>query len=417
MKLSSIINKIILILLGVMAVCVLYMNIIFIINTNINIGFIIIPAVIIFGIIFIMVRYSFNFITLVFSIFIISFLLCFIVSKSIKTEPILEFKVLYDASVSLSKGDTSFSTTEYFVDWADKTGFVIYQSAIIKAFGEKTEVLILLNCIYMSIINILVFLIASVITKNIKAGAFSAYVYMLYPAKYLYVNVLTDQHLSLLLFLLSVYVILRFGLNKISIVVTSVVLICIANFIRPEGIIYILALISYLFYININKIKTAVRLSIIVCIIFLGSNIIFGQVVKININKHKINIITGIISEIIKAPKDFIYTKNANFYTPLEQTYWSFTNHEQSNNMLDLILKIDKFYYTLVWLLCFASLMLMLKNNCKKMIYIKLILLWSILTYQIIEIQVQYRYSTIIYLFISISVFYKYLNIHKKTNQ
>ena len=99
--------------------------------------------------------------------------------------------------------DKSWLENSFFSAWGYQIPFVYYEAFILKLFGSELA-LKLLNVAFMVVTNVLIYLIAGKCT-NSRAAFITAVLYSVYPAPVLLSSVLTNQHISLMFFMLGIY--------------------------------------------------------------------------------------------------------------------------------------------------------------------------------------------------------------------
>ena len=175
-----------------------------------------------------------------------------------------DYYLMYHASKAVLKGDLSFANDGYFGVFGYQLFNVFYQALILKIF-KYGFTLKVLNCIYSSVITLLIYKISKKVS-NEKAARISSLIYLiaLYP---IYLNTIYgNQQLSLMLILLGVYLALEKD-NKLKYLLLAGLLIGIGNLERAEGIIYLVSLGIYLF-ISSSKIKIFLKKIIPVVLIY-----------------------------------------------------------------------------------------------------------------------------------------------------
>lgn len=193
-----------------------------------------------------------------------------------------DYYLMYHASKSVLKGDLSFTTDPYFGVFGYQLFNVFYQALILKIF-KFSFVLKILNCIYSTIITVLIYKISRKIS-NEKAAKISSLIYTvtLYP---IYLNtIFGNQQLSLMLILLGVYFILEKD-NNIKYLLLGGLLIALGHLERAEGIIYIMTLAVY-FFVTSKKILPFIKKIVpIVLVYFVVTISASTLIIKTNINK------------------------------------------------------------------------------------------------------------------------------------
>lgn len=162
-----------------------------------------------------------------------------------------DFLITYHAATQTIAGDTSWLESPFFSTWAYQIPFVYYQALILKVFGSDLALKIL-NIAFMVSTNILIYKIAKIFTTP-NAAFVCALLYSVYPAPILLTSVLTNQHLSLMLFMLGIY----FYISNPSWyrIIVSGVFVFLGNLFRPEGILIIGAVILHMLIKHQDKLK------------------------------------------------------------------------------------------------------------------------------------------------------------------
>ncbi len=168
--------------------------------------------------------------------------------------PILDdYYIMWEAATNLINGNKSFLNDYYFITWGYQLFHVFYEALVLKVINNII-VLKILNCIYSTVITLLIYKISAKLTNESSGRIVSLlYVISLYP---LYLNsVLGNQQLSLMLTLIGVYLFL-FKKTNLKNIIFFALLLGISHLERPEAIIYILTAIIYLILNNKKKIDT-----------------------------------------------------------------------------------------------------------------------------------------------------------------
>lgn len=226
---------------------------------------------ILFFALFAFILYKFDIPKFPLILFIIALLLRIGVVLCIKTPPQSDFLLLYEGSQGVLEGDFSFLNRNYFQKWAYQTGFVLYQSVLLR-ICNKILFLKLVNCILSSLTVVLVYLTAKEFAGK-KAAAWVSLVYCILPFPLTLVTVLTNQIPATFLLYLGIYIIIssKINLNSYIRYLIFALLTAFSNVLRPEGIIPILAVVLFLILtFNKKSIKeTCINLLIVVSVYFL----------------------------------------------------------------------------------------------------------------------------------------------------
>lgn len=201
-----------------------------------------------------------------FMVFLILFsLITKIVCVLILKTPILaDYWIMYEASQNMINGDYSFVNKLYFLTWGYQLFHVFYE-AFVLGFINDILVLKILNCIYSTVITIMIYLITRKIASENTARIVSLlYSIAIYP---LYLNsVLGNQQLALMLMLIGIYILLFMDNNIKNLIIVGI-LIALSNLERPEAIIYLLTILIY-YIISNQKLKITIKNCFIIFITY-----------------------------------------------------------------------------------------------------------------------------------------------------
>jgi hypothetical protein len=216
-----------------------------------------------------------------------SFAIRFAYIVVVDTPPVSDFEFLYDAAVLFSKGDYSFSQTQYFRQWGYQTGFVIYEGLAVGIFGEAHAVFALkaLNCVWNTGITLLVYLLARNHFRE-SSARFASLMYMGLVFPITFVSVLSNQHISAFFITLGIFFLIDNRLLRMGQVPRSLAagfFIALGDAMRPEGIIIIGSLAIY-FVVLFAKAgkgrrgKVVLNASLLLAL-FIGLSFIFSRAV------------------------------------------------------------------------------------------------------------------------------------------
>ncbi|MFC5407496.1 glycosyltransferase family 39 protein [Cohnella soli] len=160
--------------------------------------------------------------------------------------PQSDFLFMYDAARSAASGDYSFGNSAYYTSFPYQFGFTMYEAAIIKLFGSHSLLALkLLNAMYSIGIAAILYVIASKVF-NEGCGRIAVLVYLFYLPNILMCSVLTNQHLSVLLFLLGCLLLLKSPEQTTAQSLLAGMFIGLGHLIRPIGVIYVAAIVLFL---------------------------------------------------------------------------------------------------------------------------------------------------------------------------
>ena len=204
-------------------------------------------------------------------LFLVAFIIRIISIFVLKVEIADDFKTMYEASLSLLKGNIDFMNQSYFHTYPFQLGLTLYQAILLKIWNS-TILLKIMNSLFTSFIVVFIYKIIKVFMEEKTARVISfSYLFYLYP---IYLNsVLTNQHIPAFLMLVIIYFILTKE-DTIKYAIIIGLLLGVANFFRTESIILLLGIIIYkVIFMNKESLKKiVVFLLILSCTYFLFTN-------------------------------------------------------------------------------------------------------------------------------------------------
>ncbi|MBC5628086.1 glycosyltransferase family 39 protein [Clostridium sp. NSJ-6] len=380
------------------------------------------------------------------ALFLVGFIVRLVSVIIIKTEPVSDFKILYDAANNISSGDyNSVLSNGYFNLWVYQLGFTGYLTVLIKLFGNSVFMIKVINCIVVSLIPLVIYYSAKLIVSK-KSAKIVSLAYCFYIGSIVTTSVLTNQHMATLFFYLSIYLLLSNLNGAIKWILVGVCL-GLGQFFRPEGAIVILAILLFLLFKNISSLKETTKniaggiaAFLIMTLMMQGFSAIFirAGITKYNLSnrdplwkfscglnpdtkglysveddafigsyeggRKEANMI--LIKERIKDPKAIIKTmvyKTSVMWADDDTSLsFAFTDDVSYRNMYDTTIKIEKIQYIIVFIVFTLSIVMMLTRRekfLKNYIYL-IIFLGYFFAHLLIEVQTRYRYFSIPIFFI-----------------
>ena len=183
-------------------------------------------------------------------LFIISLIIRLVFIVVFNFPQVYDFATLLDASHMFSNGDYSFNQWFHFHTWGYQTGFVIYQGLLLRLFHSEF-LLKLLNVLYSSFLVLFVYKFSKKISDE-KSARVVSLLYMIFPFYVFLDTVLVNSHLATLLMYLGVVFLFKKEKSFKDYVIAGI-LISFGNIIRPEGIIVVLSLLVYEFFLFDKK--------------------------------------------------------------------------------------------------------------------------------------------------------------------
>lgn len=216
-------------------------------------------------------------------LFLVSFLIRIVFVIVADFPQIYDFETLLEASKMFAVGDYSFNKWWHFYTWGYQTGFVIYQGFLLKLFNS-VFLLKFLNVVYSSFLVYIVYYLGKRIS-NEKSARFVSLLYMVFPF-YIFMDIImANHHLASLLMYLGILFLLKDNKSYRDYVYAAI-LIALGNIIRPEGIIVVLSLVVYEFFLFDRKklFETVSRLISFLIIYFSIGFLASTLVIKTGVN-------------------------------------------------------------------------------------------------------------------------------------
>lgn len=225
----------------------------------------------------------------VFPVMLVAFALLIrvVVVFAIRTQPVSDFLLQYEAAQKFAAGDYSYMDQNYFKKWGYQVGLVIYEGLLLK-IHNGTAIIKLVNCLFSTGTVYLVYKICRrMVTEN--AARFAAVCWMLLLFQTLYVTVLSNSVPSTFFIMLAValYIKPRPEQKSRCLIRYSLIGICMAasEFFWPGGIILILSLIATAVFAWIRErtvrrvLNEGVRLAVILVVYYAVFQLVsFGTV-------------------------------------------------------------------------------------------------------------------------------------------
>ena len=254
---------------------------------------------------------------------------------------------MYEASLSLLKGNLDFMNGFYFRTYPFQLGLTLYQAVLLKIYHDVI-ILKIFNSIYTSFIIVYLYKISKLFVKEKTARMVSfSYLFYLYP---LYLNsVLTNQHIPALFMLIAIYIVIT-KMDSIKSAFWVAIILGVANFFRTESIIMIMAIVIFRFVFITHQ---TFKRTLLYLFIVLASYFSFTTMTNQIIIHSPLN---TAVSEEAKLDKNVtlwkfycgLSTKHNGIYNEEDQNMYF--NTDQEKELLMERIKNDKFKFPVLFL-------------------------------------------------------------------
>lgn len=215
----------------------------------------------------------------------------------VKMEQYSDYKLFYWVTTEIGKNIPKYLDSSYFGIWAYQVGFPTAMSPLIKIFGENIMPLIVANCVFLSVTNVVIYLITRQFAQE-RISRICAILYAFLPFIFGLSTVYTNQHLASMLFYIGLFILLYKKSFSIVRALIAGCLFALGNMIRPEGITIILALVAFIVLISLDKMsfnassmksnfkKIFIPIICSVLMFFIGNGIINQTIISTGINPY-----------------------------------------------------------------------------------------------------------------------------------
>ena len=178
-------------------------------------------------------------------LFLFAFIIRLIWILSIDTQPISDFKIMYDGAMDIVNGNKdALLNNYYFNTWVYQLGYTMFLAILLKIFSGSLLALKIVNTIIICLIPVIIYLIINKLTLE-KYARISSILYSIYISSIINSSVLTNQNLATLLFYLALYILIINIKHKWILVGITLGL---GNIIRPEAPIILIAIFLFLIF-------------------------------------------------------------------------------------------------------------------------------------------------------------------------
>lgn len=193
-----------------------------------------------------------------------------------------DFETMFEISENFAGGELTEKNQAYINEWPYQIYFILYQSLIINLF-KKAIFLKIMNAIFSVFGICLIYRIANRLSGNRRVSQICTTLYAVFINPIIYNSVLANQHMFLFLVMLAFDLIFENKIIKNDFIRIGIVglILGIANLIRPEALICILAIIAFTVYMVIlkhEKVKKAISKILILIVVYLVVSKVPGMI-------------------------------------------------------------------------------------------------------------------------------------------
>lgn len=197
------------------------------------------------------------------SILIIGFILRLLWILNIKSIPVSDFSTIYETAQKLLEGDTTaFYGTNYIARFPHLTFMVLYMSLIIKLFPYSNLLVMKGISLLLGLLTIyIIYKIVKEIFNSKKLGLYGGAIAAIFPPLIAYVGVYCTENLAIPLYLLSIYFFIMVIKNKLSkyYLILCGVALSFGNLFRMVATIMLIAYAMYIIIYKNDKIFNKIR--------------------------------------------------------------------------------------------------------------------------------------------------------------
>ncbi|MBC6971710.1 glycosyltransferase family 39 protein [Bacillus sp. Xin] len=154
-----------------------------------------------------------------------------------------DMRAMYETAKQVALGSSNITLVS-------QIPFIIYESVLIRVFGDATFVLQLCNVLYCAGTTFFIYRIAAILFQE-ECGRIAAVFYSLYLPNILSCSLLTGESLSIFLFYFASYILLHKGLSHSYTWACAAILFAISNMMYPVGVFILILVIVYVLLVEI----------------------------------------------------------------------------------------------------------------------------------------------------------------------
>ncbi len=177
-------------------------------------------------------------------LFFVSLIIKLIFIFAVNTKQFSDFQLFYWVTADIAKKTPKYLSKSYFSLWAYQAGFPALMSPIMKIFGINIIPLLITNCVFMSVKNIIIYLLLRMFLTE-KTSRIVSCAYAFFPFVLNLSSIYTNQHLASMLLYLGVYILIYNKKLTMKRSILAGILFSLSNVCRPEAILIIASLLGY----------------------------------------------------------------------------------------------------------------------------------------------------------------------------
>lgn len=196
----------------------------------------------------------------------------------INNPQVSDFESILEISQNFLNRELTEKNQSYINEWPFQIYFILFQTAILKLL-DKVIFLKLINVIFSIAEICLIYRIINRVSENKKVSQICTTLYAIFINPIIYNSVLSNQHMFLFLVMLAFNLNFEIKFIKNDFIRIGIVasILSVANLIRPESVVCVLAIIAFTIYMIIlkhDKIKKAIgKIAMLLVIYLILSNI------------------------------------------------------------------------------------------------------------------------------------------------
>ncbi|MEN1938024.1 hypothetical protein AAIE21_21200 [Paenibacillus sp. 102] len=155
-----------------------------------------------------------------------------------------DMRAMYETAKQVALGSSSN------IALVSQVPFIIYESVLIRVFGDATFVLQLCNVLYCAGTAFFIYRIAAILFQE-ECGRIAAVFYSLYLPNILSCSLLTGELFSIFLFYFASYILIHKGLSHSYIWACAAILFALSNMMYPVGAFILILVIVYVLLVEV----------------------------------------------------------------------------------------------------------------------------------------------------------------------
>ena len=221
---------------------------------------------------------------------LLGFTVKLVYSSLIEDSAIADALLCFNAAQQAANGDFSWISLDYFQRWAYQIPFVLYETAVLKIFGNY-KALYIMGAVFSILTCMLFYAVSKKMVKNENAALAVTALFTWMPNALFQIDTMYNQLIGGLFLMLSIYLFSfiftesfdeKINPKQLLFCLLTGIFSGISNLFRAEAIVEILAVACYLIFVTVTQsdkktlLKYIIKSVVFFAVFFIGYKIVTG---------------------------------------------------------------------------------------------------------------------------------------------